>query len=267
MVKMIGDIVKGIAALTGKIGAGIDAELRIECADTTISRRVELGKLDSLLHQAGNGGSMLADHPIVHGLHQHQDHILSCQQPGHFVFIAFRTAQVGIQLRFRFTLRFSIGRGQRIDLMIIKIFGKHLVQTADLIQTVSIEHIFICRFCRLHPSIVTGSQLICLRAIFQSLIVEIIHCIGQHQGSSNGCNHQKRRYGAVQTGPFPPREFPKQQNTHRYQHQQAQPPFSRIAQQDTGIVCAFGGITKIGQPHHLPEQQIISRLKRGIQHH
>ena len=83
----VGHIVEGIAACTAQKGAGVDAELCIEGADAAVDRGVKMGEVDSLCHKAVDGLGILPNHPVVHGLHQHQNHIFPCQKAGHFIFL------------------------------------------------------------------------------------------------------------------------------------------------------------------------------------
>ncbi len=152
---VIGDVVKGIAALATEEGAGIDAELRIEGADTAVAGGVEIGEIDALIHQLPDGGGVVADHPVVHGFHQHQHYVFALQKTGHGIVRRLAPLlKVGLDGLLCFSLGQGIARGDGVDHIVIQILDCGLVNTADLVQPVGVEHIVIGRFRRLHPPVV-----------------------------------------------------------------------------------------------------------------
>ena len=90
--KVVGHIVEGIAPGTGQKRAGVHAELGIEGPNTAIAGGVEVREIHAFLHQATDGRGVLPDGPVIHGFHQHKNHVLSRQLAGHGVVHVFRAA-------------------------------------------------------------------------------------------------------------------------------------------------------------------------------
>ena len=152
------DVVESIAALTAQERAGIHAELRIEGADAAVARRVEVGERNTLGHEPFQRGGVLPDHPVVHGLHEHQNHVFPFQQAGHFVVAAHSpVGKIGVDLRFPCLLRRGVAWRQGVDAVFVDVLFQRLVQAADLIQPVGIEHVVIGRLSGLDSAVVGGS--------------------------------------------------------------------------------------------------------------
>ena len=151
------DVVESIAALTAQERSGIHAELRIEGADAAVARRVEVGERNTLGHEPFQRGGVLPDHPVVHGLHEHQNHVFPFQQAGHFVVAAHSpTRKIGVDLRFPCLLRRGVAWRQGVDAVFVDVLFQRLVQTADLIQPVGIEHIVVGRLSGLNSAVIGG---------------------------------------------------------------------------------------------------------------
>ena len=149
------DIIKGIAACTAEEGAGVKAELRVKGADAAVGRCIQICKVDTLLHKTVDRRRKLPQHPVVHGLHQHNNDIFPGQNPCHFIgFLLLLPGKPCMNLLFCFLLSATVARGQGIDPVGIDILGHGLIQSANLIQPMGVKHILIRSLCRLHTAIV-----------------------------------------------------------------------------------------------------------------
>ncbi len=141
----VGHIVKGVATLAAEEGAGVDAEFRVEGADAAITRGVEPGELDAFLHEPAQGGGVLADHPVVHGLHQHQHHVFPRQGPGHgIVRRGGLLGEVGIHLLHASFPNLGVAGGVGVDFVDADVFprqgpGHGIVRRGGLLGEVGIH--------------------------------------------------------------------------------------------------------------------------------
>ena len=257
LVKMVGHIVKGVSPLTAQEGAGIDAELGIEGPDATVNRGVEVGEVDALLHQAAEGGGMLPDHPVIHGLHQHQHHIFPLQQARHGVGAAVGLAgKIGVDLLPGRRPGGSISRGLGIDHIGVNILGKGLVQSADLIQPVGVEHIAVSRLRGLGTAVI-GSGIPDAAVVEKHRLRQIVRSHCRHNGQQSGGK-------TGQPAHFPPGESPKDPDSLKQQPQHAQPPYCGIAEQHLPVIRALRGIAEIRKPQHFGKQDVIPGLDHRV---
>ena len=113
---------------------------------------------------------MLPDHPVIHGLHQHQDHIFSFQQAGHGILAAgCLLGKIAVNLGGSLGLGLCMGRSKGIDFVGIQILDQGLVQAADLVKAVGVEHIVIGGFGRL------GAAIVGLR--ISNIVILLEHCL------------------------------------------------------------------------------------------
>jgi len=142
LVKAVGYIVKDITAGGGKVDACVHTELRIQGSGTTVAGGVEVGEIDTLVHHAVDGGRILwGDHPIVHGLHEHHDHILSGKCAGHSIVSAF--SPLGkVSIYFLLLLRKGglIGRGEGVELVHPNVPQCKLIDAGNIIDFFGIVH-------------------------------------------------------------------------------------------------------------------------------
>ena len=68
-----------VIGLTGGVGSGKSTITHI----LQEQYGAHVIECDALGHQVADGGGMVTDHPVVHGFHQHQHHILARQETGH----------------------------------------------------------------------------------------------------------------------------------------------------------------------------------------
>ena len=200
---------------------------------------------------------ILPNHPVVHGLHQHQNHIFPCQKAGHFiVFRGVFLRKPGIHLRPARFVGFGIRRGQRVDVVGVNILAQGLVHAADLVKPVGIEHILICRLGGLHPAEIRAGILdifILLKLLFRQALCPAARQQNQNQAQSLAV-------------PFhlPAGELPHHQHAQGSHSQNSQPPSGGVTQQNIRIIGAFGSVAEIGKPHHLLKQVIVARLHNGV---
>ena len=152
---MVGHIVKKVMTVGWQVNTGIGAELRIDGPGTAIERGVEIGKIDSLIHQPHqSGGILLRDHPVIHGLHQHQHHILAFQNAGHGIVLRFAPlCKECINGLLVLVLLHPVTGGQGEQFMLPEIPECQLVNTADIIHAAGIVHGLISCFIGRRPGI------------------------------------------------------------------------------------------------------------------
>ena len=253
----VGDIVEGIAACAAEEGAGVKAELRVKGADAAVGRCIQICKVDTLLHKTVDRRCKLSQHPVVHGLHQHNNDIFPGQKPCHFIgFLLLLPGKPCMNLLFCFLLSATVARGQGIDPVGIEILGHGLIQSANLIQPMGVKHILIRSLCRLHTAIVglrIANGIVCFK-----------YGLGKQQSSHSGQNSQKHNQYSGQHSPLPVGELPNQSNTNCQQAQHPEKPFCRIAGQNIQIAGSLRSIPELRKPQHLIKQNAISTLPHGV---
>ena len=257
LVKVVGHIVEGVTALTAEEGAGVDAELGVERPHTAIAGGVEPGEGNALGHQLLQRGGVLPDHPVIHGFHQHQNHVFALQKAGHFIVRRFFPGiKVGVYILSGLFLGLGVARGKGIDVVGVKILHPGLVNAADLIKPVGAEHILIGGLRRLHPSVIgTG--------VLNAAVAEK-DCLGQEKSRGNGCDGAQRRgnpgFPACGNG----RKTKKNHNAKCKKYWNADPPAQGIFQQNVQIICALRGVPEVRNPDHFPEQEKVPGLNQGV---
>ena len=236
--EIVGHIVKGVTALAAQERAGIDAEFRVECADSAVDGSIESCKIDPLCHQTVQRGSILAKHPVVHGLHQHQNHVFPRQQAGHFVFhrlVLFR--EIPVNLLMPCLVGLLVGWGQRIDGVGVNVLAQCLVQAADLIEPVGVEQVLVGGSGGLHPSVVGLG--------IPNVVILFKYQLGHHSSDGSRRPAQHREHQRPPPAIFPSGELPYHHHPQSDQEYRAQPPFYRVAEHHIGVIRPFGGISEI----------------------
>ena len=253
----IGHIVEGIAALAGQEGAGVDAELGVEGPDAAVGGRIKGSKVDALCHQLGNGGGMVADHPVIHGFHQHQHDVFVLQQARHVIGLNFRPGfKISIDLLPGFLLLLPMGRCQGVEHIGRQILCHGVPDTTDLIEPVGAEHILVGRLCRLHPAII-GLGIPDAAVLLKDLL-------GQAQQAHNcRCRQNGTRHPGSSRIPEPG-VFPDQPRPQHQQQKDPDKPARGVAEDHIQIVRPLGGIAELRQPHHFRKQLVIAGLAHGV---
>ena len=258
LVKMIGHIIKDIMAVGRQINAGICAEFRVQRPGATVEGGVEIGEVDAFLHEAGDGGSIFfIDHPVIHGFHQYQHHILAFENAGHGVILHFSPLFKKCIYRFHFGAQFNLVTGQgRIDLMLPEVPEGQLVNATNIIHTLGIVHGIV--------SGPVGGRLAVLRMSTPNVVIPDKQGLGQQEQTHHSCRgrHQTGDPGAHPFTPVGPKND--HQRALGQQHHRTNPPESRkTAQHIPQENRTFIQIEQIRQPHNLAEGLVITGLADG----
>ena len=129
-------------AIGRQVNACVDTELGVERAHAAIARRIHVGKIDALSHHAADiGRQILVNQPVIHALHQHDDHIFSFKQTGHFVGLHIPARiEIGINGLAVLLQLCGIGRRVRHDEMLVNIAHGVLIQAADAVNLARVIH-------------------------------------------------------------------------------------------------------------------------------
>ena len=236
--EIVGHVVEGVAALAAEEGAGVDAEFRVKGADAAVCRGVKPGKIDALGHEAVQGGGILPQHPVVHGLHQHQNHVFPGKQASHFVFhrLVF-ILEISVNLLPPCLVSFGVGRGQGINGVGVDVLAQCLVQAADLIEPVCVEQVLVGGSGGLHPSVVGLG--------IPNVVILFKYQLGHHSSDGSRRPAQHREHQRPPPAIFPSGELPYHHHPKSDQEYRAQPPFYRVAEHHIGVIRPFGGISEI----------------------